>query len=208
MSKDILYLGSQSQSRRKLLEETGFSFKILDHKSDEESVPVRENFYEYVQAIALHKMDCVVLPEHSEQTGDILFVLTADTLVRTKDTHHVFGKPRDREHAKEMLRMYRDELAEIVTGCCLEKKVWLDGAWTSDASKQWTTVSFVELHIDEDDLETFLHGAPHSLKAAGSAIIELYGQNFCKAIQGSYSSIIGLPMFELRCELKKLEFRF
>lgn len=208
MSKDILYLGSQSKSRQKLLEETGYSYQILDHKSDELSVKVKDNFYEYVLDIAQHKMDCIVLPEHSENVGDTLFVLTADTLVRTKDTHFVFGKPRDRQHAKEMLRKYRDEPAEIVTGCCIEKKVWQNGGWSTNGQTAFTTVSFVELYIDEDDLDVFLEGAPHALCAAGSAIIELYGQNFCKAIQGSYSSIIGLPMFEVRQELKKLGFRF
>lgn len=208
MSKDILYLGSQSKSRQKLLEETGYSYQILDHKSDEESVKIKDDFYEYVLDIAQHKMDCVVLPEYSESTGDTIFVLTADTLVRTKDTHHVFGKPRDRKHAKEMLRKYQEEPAEIVTGCCIQKKVWQDDAWKAEGKKSWTTVSFVELFIDEDDLDVFLEGAPHALCAAGSAIIELYGQNFCKAIQGSYSSIIGLPMFEVRQALKELCFKF
>ncbi|MFH0898964.1 MAG: Maf family protein [bacterium] len=208
MSKNILYIASQSQSRKKLLEETGFTFTILDHKSDEESVNDNGDFYQYVLDIARHKMDCVIMPEHSEKTGETIFVLTADTLVRTKNSHQIFGKPCDVQHAKQMLRAYRAEPVEIVTGCCVEKKIWEDGTWKTQEIRQWTTVSYAELFIEEDDLDIFLEGAPHAMRAAGSAILEGFGQSFCKSVQGSYSSIIGLPMFEVRQALKELGFKF
>ena len=60
--------------------------------------------------------------------------------------------------------------------------------------------------IDEVDL--YLKNTPHALKAACSGVVEEFGQNYFKSIKGSYSSVIGLPMFELRLALKELGFKF
>ncbi|MFH1832201.1 MAG: Maf family protein [bacterium] len=210
MSIDTLYLGSQSQSRKKLLEETGYTFKVLDHTSDEQiTTHTEHDFSNYVLAIAQHKMDSLILPEHdAHKTGDTIFVLTADTMVRTKNSHQVFGKPRDKEHALYMLQTYRNEAVEVATGCCLERKKWENGAWVRDETRAWTTVASVEFVVGQDDVDLFIKQVPLVMHAAGAAIIEGFGQNFCKSIQGAYSSIMGLPMFELRQVLKDLGFKF
>ncbi len=203
--KNVLYLASQSTSRQKLLATSGIPFQIVSHMSDECSMPRGESFQNYVTAIAQDKVKNVVLPDnavHHEQ----LFVLTADTLVRICDTDSILGKPENREDAKRMVRLMRDTKVEVVTGCCLERKKRIDDSWQTDVQRSFTTSSHIEFCVSEKQLDWFIDNEPASLLACGAAVIEGHGQNFLKSIEGSYSSVMGLPLFELRQELNKLSF--
>src|SRR3954447_23367087 len=89
-----LYLISQSASRQELLRQAGIEFITMNHKSAETvEVPV-DPFPEYVKAIAVDKMNGIVIGSGSVR-GQKAFVLTADTLVYTRITKHILGKPDD-----------------------------------------------------------------------------------------------------------------
>ena len=159
-------------------------------------------------AIARHKMDQVLLPNSSEKTGDTLFIVTADTLVRAPQQDIEFGKPKDTEDAKRMLRYIRQEPVEVVTGCCVEKRVVVDGVWVTDQKALWAQTTLVEFIIEEDRLDWYLTHLPESLYSSGAGIIEGFGQIFFKSLHGSYTAVRGLPLFEMRQALEKFEFKF
>ncbi len=205
MSKDILYLASESQPRQRLLNESGINFKTIKHNADECSVDLQECFDSYVLNIAKEKMKHADLPDGKE--GLVIFVLTSDTLVYTTNTGTILGKPTDIDDAKRMLRLFRNEKAKVVTACCLDKKVFKNGEWQNEAKNHWTTLSVVEFVVEEKDFDSYFEKLPQSLKSASGGIIEGYGQRFCKSINGSYSNVIGLPIFELIQALRQMNFK-
>ncbi len=206
MSKDILYLGSQSKPRQRLLDLSDISYKVLEHRSDECGVEFGKAFDEYVLSIAREKMEHLVYPDAYE--GEQFFVLTADTLARTAKGKQILTKPGSIQKAKEMLAMLRAEPAEVVTGCCLEKKEFKDGNWHVLDQNHWTTRSVIEFCIPEDSADWYYKKMPQAINACGGAMIESFGQNFLKSVQGSYTTILGLPLYELRQNLKNLGFKF
>ncbi|MCB9493659.1 MAG: Maf family protein [Epsilonproteobacteria bacterium] len=209
MSKqDILYLASQSPSRQRLLKHARIQFKTLEHGSDERSVVHRFNFDEYVIDIAKDKMRTVKLPHTSEHEDDVLFVLTADSMARDEQENEVFGKPENIEDAHRMVKIIGQRPIQVVTGCCLYKFKKVQGAWERTDAVEWSTQALVEFYIDPDMIETYFEIMPAALHACGASIIEEYGYSFLKSVQGSFTTILGLPVYQLRQALKKLDFRF
>src|SRR5271170_4453636 len=107
-----------------------------------------------------------------------------------------------------MLRLLRDEPAEVATACCLEKKLWDGVQWKTIEEHSWVSTAIAEFIIEDDEIDIYLKNVPQALNSASAAIIEGFGQNFFKSINGSYTSARGLPMFEVRQTLKSLGFRF
>ena len=167
--ENILYLGSQSSGRQRLLDLADIPYKVVSHTSDECGVRQSSNFADYVLAIAKHKMEHIQLPDGRTEA---IFALTADTLMHISKTKEILGKPRDKEHAKEMIRSYRDETIELITACCLDKKEYRDGAWHTIESKHWTTPATLEFSIPEELIDLYLKKMPHAMKACGAGIIE------------------------------------
>ncbi len=204
---DILYLASQSSSRQKLLTLARIPFCVMAHTSNEELVndnPV--SFGDYVQAIARDKMHCVELPSIDDVEREFLYVLTADTLAQIKKTGVILGKPKDRVDGVRMLRLMQHELVEVVTGCCLHKYIKKSGHWELDVQKLWVTGAEVAFTVDDDSIDRYFEMLPEALYGCGAGIIEDYGQLFLQSINGSYTAVLGLPLFELRKELRALGF--
>ena len=205
---DILYLASQSPSRKSLLETVGISYKLLAHASDECGIESPHDFQAHVLSIASDKMRTTILPSRESVGLDYLFVLTADTLVRSATSLQIFGKPRDKEHGRQMLQTLAKEKAEVVTGCCVEKMVFEQGVWRVELAHHWTTTSLVEFVVEADEIDFYYEHFPAALSAAGGAMIEGFGGYFVRSVNGSYTSVQGLPLFELRKALKAMSFKF
>lgn len=203
---DILYLGSSSRSRQQLLTESHIPFKLLKHHSDEQ-IPYDNDFNKLVLAIAQDKMNHVILPEHSAETGDYIFVLTSDSLVKTSLSNQIIGKPVDEEDAERILNVFLEETLEVATGCCLEKKVFQNGQWVSHYQHSWVTPATVEFWVAERWRKNYFKPGTYLL-SAGAGELEGYGQNFFKSIKGSYTAARGLPIFELRQALMVAGFVF
>lgn len=207
--KDVLYCASQSASRQMILQNSGICYKLLEHSSDEQVPHPEADFRAYVLAIAHSKLKTVILPQPSEHGTEPLFVLTADTLVRTQKTLQILGKPRDKDHGRHMLMLVSQEPIEVVTGCCLEKMVVAtDGQWKTVDAAHWTTEALVEYIVAPELVDEYFNTTPIALYGCGASIVEGYGQNFLKSVHGSYTAVLGLPLFELRKELERLHFRF
>jgi septum formation protein len=237
--RDTLYLGSQSQPRQNLLKLAGIKFKVLEHKSSECVVEPSDDFEKYVISIAIDKMqqldfthldvahlDVMHLDVARVQSSQIkenkIFVLTADTLIKTDKTNQILGKPKDLEDAKQMLRGIREQSVTVLTGCCLQvmklsvpKPAQHHDAqqqkpehWLIEKQECWATGAQVEFCVDEQSLDFYFEKEPWALHACGGGVIEGVGQSFLKSINGSYTAVLGLPLFELRQKLNNLKFKF
>ncbi|MFC1894833.1 Maf family protein [Candidatus Dependentiae bacterium] len=208
MTKDILYLGSKSKPRRKLLELSQIDYKILEHKSDECGIDIKHDFDNYVLSIAQEKMDHLVLPDVQKIKEDFIFVLTADTLVKSTKSNQILCKPKDLNDAKRMLTILYNEPVRVVTGCCLEKKILKSNEWETEEKQYWTTDAIVEFCVEPKDFDKYFCNLPDFIYSCSAGIIEGYGQSFFKSINGSYTTVLGLPLYQLRQKLKEMGFKF
>lgn len=203
-----LYLGSQSKPRQHLLQVAKIPYKVLDHKSNETIENKNLPFNNYVLEIAKHKMKNLTLPNihtiNNIEKG--IFVLTADTLMRIAKNKTILEKPKDKNDAKRMLKLIQNKQIELETGCCLEHKIYKNNKWQTKQHKYWTTPALLEFCVEDKEIDTYLKNVPQALFACGAGVIEEFGLNFLKSINGSFTTIIGLPLFELRHALKEISF--
>ena len=113
-------------------------------------------------------------------------VLAADTAVVVDDA--VFGKPRDRDDALNMLARLSGRSHQVMTGVALH---WDQG---EQVVLSVSEVTFREIGPDEA-LAYWQSGEPRG--KAGAYAIQGLGGVFVEAVRGSYSGVVGLPVFEL-----------
>jgi len=200
--KNILYLASKSPSRQYLLRESKIPFTLLGQNADEAQCDWSLSLEEVVTSIARYKMSCTVMPQGKE--GDVAFVLTADTLTQDKQGV-VHGKPEDAADAIKKIEALRGE-ARVATAFCLDKKVFKNGSWDMVARKEQCVVSRCDFDVPDAWLERYFKESVIGFEAAGGMATEAYGMQFLRTIQGSYSGVIGLPLFEVREALDALDF--
>ena len=202
MVKNVLLFGSKSQSRRMLLEESQIPFVTVDQNADESLCDWGLALPQLVLNIALYKMQHVILPDGTYE-GQVCYVLTADTMSHDK-TGTIHGKPVDRADAIAKIKAAA-EGSFLCTAFCLDKKIWQLGAWVIE--ERIADVVFAEfIYIVPDKwLDIYLEKIPY-LDVSGAIAVEKFGNQFLKTVQGSYSTIIGLPLFEVRQALEKLGF--
>jgi len=197
----ILYLGSKSQARQQLLKDAQIPFVLVEQNADESKCEIPASLQESVEKIALYKMEHVVLPEGKE--GDTCFVLTADTLTQNNNGS-LSGKPKNRFDAIEMIKAARGS-ARVGTAFCLDRRVLRSGEWTIFKREQGYVDAIYDLDIPDEWIDIYLEKS-FSATSSGAIAIEVYGAQFLKAVHGSHSTIVGLPMFEVREALQKIGF--
>ncbi len=180
MTPPTLYLASKSPRRRELLAQIGITPAIIALELDEAPLP-REAPEDYAQRVALDKARAgrALLP-----TGCEVPVLGADTLV-TLDGR-ILGKPRDAAEAVAMLRLLSGRTHRVLSAVALlgqEERLALSGS----------EVSFRVIG-DQEAHAYWACGEPAD-KAGGYAIQGL-GALFVRELRGSYSGVMGLPLFE------------
>lgn len=199
--KNILLLGSKSASRKKLLLESKIPFTILEQDADETVCDWGMSLSKLVETIALYKMEHVVMPQGKE--NDICFVLTADTLSQDSNGS-INGKPTDRADAIEKIKAARHG-SQLSTAFCLDRKVFRNGVWHVDKRIVQCVHSEYQFAIPDEWIETYLDNSL-ALQCSNAIAIEDYGMQFLKVVHGSYSCIVGLPLFEVREALAQLGF--
>ncbi len=202
-----LLLASGSASRKLLLQQSQIPFLVIGHNADEESCDWKEGDWkqsleQLVSSIAIAKMDHALLPQGSE--NEIVFVLSADTLGEdSRGTIH--GKPIDKDHAIFKIKALRGA-GRCSTAFCLDKKKSISGSWVVQERIIKTVTAQYEFDMPDDWIEHYLKAVPTYLDISGGVTIEGYGAQFLKSISGSYSTILGLPLFELRQALEQIGF--
>src|SRR5579863_273824 len=202
MAKNVLYFGSKSQSRCMLLEESQIPFVMVSQNADESQCDWGLPLPQLVLSIALYKMQHVVLPDGMRE-GDVCYVLTADTMSHDK-MGVIHGKPVDRVDAIAKIKATAAG-SFLCTAFCLDRKVWQSGAWViQERIADVVSAEFI-FSVPQQWLDIYLEKTPF-LDVSGGIAVEKFGNQFLKTVQGSYSTIIGLPLFELREALEKLDF--
>jgi len=172
-----LHLASASVRRAEILDALGVSYSVGGVDIDEQQL-AGEPPEEMVLRLASEKAAAARLT-HS------LPVLAADTVVVVDGA--VFGKPQDQEDALGMLARLSGRCHRVMTGVAI---VWDEG--------QRTALSVNEVHFREigpDEALTYWQsGEPRG--KAGAYAIQGLGGVFVENIQGSYSGVVGLPVFE------------
>jgi septum formation protein len=128
--------------------------------------------------------------------GSGTVVIGADTAVVLGD--QVFGKPRDCDDCLAILAALSGRVHQVMTGVAVR---------TSDAVKaviSTTDVTFREIRPDEA-LAYWQSGEPHD--KAGAYAIQGKGGVFVRSIAGSYSGVVGLPVFETAALLREAGLR-
>jgi|ERR1700733_2290904 len=197
---NILYLASKSSSRRKLLTQAQIPYALIEQNADETQCDWNLSLQEVVTAIARYKMEHCILP--SGQEGEIIFVLTADTLGK-ETTGALSGKPADFADAIAKLKA-ANGVNYCGTAFCLDRKIYTNNGWHLQERIITYAQAEYEWYMPEGEMENYI-AISGALDAAGAIKIE-YGAQYLKKVDGSYSAIVGLPMFELCAALKKIGF--
>ena len=187
MGQTRLILASASPRRRELLGNLGISFQVEPANVDE-SVHPGEPPRLYVERLARSKATAV-----AERMPGTL-VLAADTSVVLQD--EVLGKPADRTGAAEMLRMLSGKTHEVLTGVAL-------AGTTERSCVVATSVHFRPL-TEQEVCWYVASGEP--MDKAGAYAIQGKGSAFVRAIEGSYSNVVGLPLVETLVLLREAGF--
>jgi septum formation protein len=177
----MLHLASQSPRRRQLLEQLGVEFHVLDVAVPEQRAPA-ETPLAYVSRVARGKARAG-LALLTETEGRL--VLGADTEVVLDD--EVFGKPRDAVDATTMLRRLSARTHTVISA------VWLVGAQHEHSATCISQVTFTALSAAE--IAAYV-ATGESLGKAGAYAIQGRGAALIAHLQGSYSGVMGLPLFE------------
>jgi len=175
-----LILASISPRRRQLLSERGIDFEIVPSNAPETPAP-GESPRDFAQRAAREKV-----VEVARRYPD-RFILGADTVVTLDGI--IFGKPMDRDDARRMLRSLSGHRHFVLTAVALRHP-----AGRVEELLVETEVEFREL--TEEEIEDYVEGGEPFDKAGAYAIQGAAGR-FVRAVRGSYSNVIGLPIEEV-----------
>lgn len=194
MSFPSLYLASQSPRRRELLTQIGVDYQVVVAEIDE-TPHAGETPANYVQRLAREKA-AAGWAALQQQSLPLRPVLGADTAVvldtplnslgASPGMPQILGKPTDLNDARNMLRQLSGRSHRVLTA------VSLCGAQQFTALSA-TTVWFRAITDIEIDAY-WAAGEPRD--KAGSYGIQGYAAVFIERIDGSYSGVMGLPLFE------------
>ncbi len=160
----------------------------VDPAAIDESPRAGEEPVEYAARLAREKA-LAVAGRHPDAT-----VLGADTVVVIDRAP--LGKPVDEREARTMLHRLAGRKHEVVTAV-----YWVPpGTATGVALSVLTEVYFREL--TEREIEGYLASREWQDKAGGYAI-QGHAASFVRAISGSYTNVVGLPLCEVVCELRR-----
>lgn len=200
--KNLLYLASQSSSRAALLQQVQIPFIVWPQSADEQACDWTLPLEQLVTSIALHKIESLDFGS-LDHIGPI-WVLTADTLGQDTDDI-IYGKPQDYADAVRQLKSQRDKWVSVATAFCVDKKNYKNGVWITEKRIAQTVTAQIYFSISDAEIEEYIRVAD-ALRCAGSITVDGFGAQYLKALQGSYSAVIGLPLYEVKQALKQLDF--
>ena len=184
MSVQII-LASASPRRMELLDQIKVIYKVYPVDLDETPL-LYETPLNYVQRLAAEKSTACV----AQLTPDIP-VLAADTAVILGDV--IMGKPKNEADALAMLTQLSGKTHQVYSAISLRGR------------EHGQAVSITEVtfrRLTKQEILAYLHsGEP--LDKAGSYAIQGMGSMFVESIKGSFSGVVGLPLFETAQLLSK-----
>ena len=187
-----LILASQSPRRQTLLSQLGYQFITLVADIDE-SVAPNESPKAYVLRLAIEKAQSIYSKLPKKEQVDAL-VLGADTCVVING--EILGKPRNETDCINTLLKLSNNKHQVLTSIAVVGKQLVVSKVVS------TDVYFKDLTVNEIRLY-WKTGEP--VDKAGSYAIQGIGGQFVTHIHGSYSAVVGLPLYETAQLLASVE---
>lgn len=183
-----IILASQSPRRSQLMRESGFKNLEIRPTDTDETIPPQYETEKVAEYLAEKKANAA-----QAWIEDDAIVLASDTIVVLGDT--IYNKPENVDDARRILRGLSGQMHKVITGVCLlsktKKKVF------SDIAK----VYFDDM--SDEEIEFYIHTYKPFDKAGAYAIQEWIGHCKIKKIEGSYSTIMGLPTFKVFKEISQ-----
>ena len=173
-----IILASSSPRRRRLLEQVGVRFTVLPVDIDESMIGEESPEHRVIRLAAKKSL------EGRRLARENVAVIGADTEVVVDN--QVLGKPLDRDHALSMLKLLAGRTHKVLSAVSIR------------ATAHWqalsvSTVTFRNI-AEQEMLAYWNTGEP--LDKAGGYAIQGVGAVFVSRIEGSYSGVMGLPLFE------------
>jgi septum formation protein len=180
-----IILASASPRRKELLDQIKVTYKVHPVDLDETPLP-NEMPLDYVQRLTAEKSALCKAQLNTETP-----VLAADTTVILGDL--IMGKPKDQADALTMLTQLSGKTHLVYSAISLRGR-------EHSQALSITEVTFRRL-TEGEILDYWYSGEP--LDKAGSYAIQGIGSTFVESIKGSYSGVVGLPLFETAQLLSK-----
>ena len=174
-----LVLASKSPRRHELLGLMGLPFSV-ELKDTDESYPEGLSPAD----IALH-----IAQKKAHAFGAIKdkFIITADTIVALD--HQILGKPENRAHAQEMLRLLSGAKHRVYTGVAL--------AYQNKISVFYDLTEVYCREVSDAEIDFYIDQYQPFDKAGSYGIQDWWGLTVVQRIEGSYTNVMGLPTEKL-----------
>jgi len=185
-----IYLASQSPRRRELLKQLGVHFEVLVMRAS----PGREDVVEAPQDKEAPAQFAVRMAREKSQCGAkivrmrrlvLMPVLGADTVLDIDG--EIIGKPRDLDHAMEILTRLSGRAHWVHTGVAM--------TWTHGTESRLSSSRVEFAPISSETIARYLESG-EALDKAGAYGIQGRAGAFATRIEGSYTGIMGLPLHE------------
>jgi septum formation protein len=195
VSNSFIYLASQSPRRQELLKQIGVPFEMLlpQPGEDTESIEIplpQEKARTYVERVTLAK-SAIALERWKKSGLPWAPILCADTTVSLPNhpEGEILGKPVDALDAERILQMLNGKTHEVLTALALTTN-------PNEAPMSIVQISQVQFtHLSQEEIDAYIaSGEPFG--KAGAYGIQGRAGAFISSIQGSYSGIMGLPLYE------------
>lgn len=177
----MIILASKSPRRKELLAQLGVEF-ICQSADIDETPLLDESPYQYVERLAIEKAQAVYTLQKNTST----FVIGSDTAVIINN--EILGKPVNKKDSTRMLSLLSNNSHQVLTSIAL---ISADIIKTQVVTTQ---VNFKKLTANE--IEAYWQTKEPQDKA-GSYGIQGIGGQFVRSINGSYSAVVGLPLYEM-----------
>jgi septum formation protein len=184
----MIYLASQSPRRAELLRQIGVKYEVCAADVDESRL-ADETAEDYACRVARDKAGVVF--DRLARGGEKPLVLAADTIITLAG--EIIGKPRDREHCRCILRRLSGREHEVLSAVALASAAGLEHRLSR------SRVRFRE--ITDAEIGAYCAGA-EPMDKAGAYAIQGRAAVFVERLDGSYSAVMGLPLFETAALLR------
>ena len=180
-----IILASKSPRRHEILNLAGYAHTVMVSDADE-TLPPDVSIVEAVRELSVRKAEAVLSELMNEGGREDFVIVAADTVVEFEG--EIFGKPRDEDDARRMLRAMSGKGHFVHTGLTVT-----DGERTVSET---VTSTVIMRNITNDEIEGYIaSGAP--MDKAGAYGIQGTAGAFVSSVEGDFFSIMGLPMCRL-----------
>ena len=190
MTEARLILASSSPRRREILTAAGYRFDVIPpHESAECGICSTGGPAGLVVELASSKaFDVAAQLKHRGELAGPCIIIACDTVAECGG--EILGKPRDEDHARQMLQLLRGGVHRVYSGVCVWRPL-VDG----DAGKPDVRLAASELRMDpisDAELEDYLDSGLWQGKAGAFGYQDRPG--WLHLTSGSESNVVGMPM--------------